>query len=334
MSIGKMIYVIDSHTAGEPTRIVMGGIPYLHGDTIVEKAHYFKENFDYIRTALFQEPRGLLRGEGALITTPTDNESQLGVFFMNAKSPLVPMCGHGSIGVITAAIEFGLVDTVEPMTKVALDTPAGLVTGYAKVRGGTVESVSIRNVPSFLYKSINVELPNIGSVPMDIAYGGVFFAIIDASAIGTTVDLNNAARLYELAAVIKDIANSQISVNHPQKPISTISGVRFYSKLKEDGTHIRNLTIIEGTIDRSPCGAGTSAHLSALHAKGQIGLDQECIHESIVGTTFKSKIVSKTKVNGFEAVIPEITGNAYTMGINTIVLSPNDPLKHGFLVQI
>ncbi|MDP6584649.1 MAG: proline racemase family protein, partial [Anaerolineales bacterium] len=237
-----------------------------------------------------------------------------------------------SIGVITAAIEFGMVDAVEPVTKVVLDTPAGLVTGYAKMQGGTIESVSIRNVPSFLYKSISVDLPHISSVPMDIAYGGVFFTIIDASVIGTTIDLNNASRLLELAAVIKEITNSRISVNHPQKAISTISGVRFYSKLREDGTHIRNLTIVEGAIDRSPCGAGTSAHLAALHTKGQIGLGQECIHESIVGTTFKSTIVSKTKVDGFDAVIPEITGNAYTMGINTLILSPNDPLKHGFLI--
>ena len=332
MIIGKMINVIDSHTAGEPTRIIMDGIPHLPGDTIEEKAHYFRVNFDNIRTALFQEPRGLLRGEGAVITPPTNNEAQLGVFFMNAKSPLVPMCGHGSIGVITAAIEFGMIDAVEPMTKVVLDTPAGLVSGYAKVQGGMVESVSIRNIPSFLYKSIIVDLPNLSSVPMDIAYGGVYFTIIDASVIGTTVDLNNASRLLELAAVIKNITNSRISVNHSQESVPTISGVRFYSTLREDGTHIRNVTIVEGVIDRSPCGAGTSAHLAASYAKGQIGIGQEYIHESVVGTTFTSTIISTTKVDGFDAVIPEITGNAYTMGINTLILSPNDPLKHGFLI--
>ena len=334
MILGKTIYALDSHTAGMPTRIIVGGVPYLPGNTMIEKAAYFKDNFDYIRTALFQEPRGLLRGEGALITSPTSIEAQLGVFFMNSKSPLVYMCGHGSIGVITAAIEFGMVDANEPITTVVLDTPAGLVTGYAKVQDGTVESVSIHNVPSFLYQSTIVDVPNLGNIPVDVAYGGAFFAIIAASDIGVSVDLKNVSRLYELAAIIKDAANSQVRVNHPQKPVSAINGVRFYDKPTNQEAPIRSLTIFDGEIDRSPCGAGTSAHLAALYAKGQIKLNQECIHESIIGTTFKSKPVSQTKINDFDAIIPEITGSAYTIGINTFVLSPNDPMKNGFLIEV
>ena len=329
-----MIYVLDSHTAGEPTRIIVGGVPYLPGNTMIEKAACFKDKFDYIRTALFQEPRGLLRGEGALVTSPTSIEAQLGVFFMNSKSPLVHMCGHGSIGVITAAIEFSMVDAVEPLTTVILDTPAGLVTGYAEVRNGTVESVSIHNVPSFLYQSTVIDVPNLGGIPVDVAYGGAFFAIIEASDVGASINPKNVPHLSDLAAVIKDAANSQIRVNHPQKPVSTIKGIRFYDKPTNQGTHIRNLTIFDGEIDRSPCGAGTSAHLATLYAKGQIKLNQQCIHESVIGTTFKSKLVSQSKVNGFEAVIPEITGSAYTTGINTFVLSPKDPLKNGFLIEV
>ena len=336
MILGKTIYAIDSHTTGMPTRIIVGGIPPLPGNTITEKAEYFKDNFDYIRTALFQEPRGLLRGVGALITPPANAKAQLGVFFMDSKYHYIPMCGHGSIGVVTAAIEFGMVDAVEPVTTVILDTPAGLVTGYAKIKGGTVESVSIHNVPSFLYKSTVINVPNLGSIPVDVAFGGEFFAIVNADDIGASVDKKNASRLSELGMAIRDVANSQIRVTHPQKTASTIDAVRICNKPTNQGTHIKNVVIFEEGnkgIDRSPCGTGTSAHLATLYAKGQIKLNQECIHESIIGTTFKSKVVSQTKVNGIDAIIPEITGSAYTMGINTLVLSPNDPMKKGFLIE-
>ena len=336
MILGKTIYTIDSHTAGMPTRIIVGGIPYLPGDTMTRKAEYFRDNFDYIRTALFQEPRGILRGVGALITTPANSGAQLGVIFMDSKYQLIHMCGHGSIGVVTAAIEFGMVEAVEPVTTVVLDTPAGLVTGYAKVQGGCVESVSIHNVPSFLYKSTVINIPNVGSIPVDVAFGGEFFAIVAANNIGANVDRKNASQLSELAMTIKGAANSQITVKHPQKPVSAIDAVRICNKPTKHGTHIKNITVFEEGdkgIDRSPCGTGTSAHLATLYAKGQIKLNQECIHESIIGTTFKGKVVSQTKVGKFDAIIPEITGSAYTMGINTLILSPNDPMKNGFLIE-
>lgn len=336
MILGKTIYTIDSHTAGMPTRIIVGGIPYFPGSTMLEKAEYFRDNFDYIRTALFQEPRGLLRGVGALITPPTNSKAQLGVFFMDSKYQWIPMCGHGSIGVVTAAIEFGMVNAVEPVTTVVLDTPAGLVTGYAKVQDGSVEFVSIHNVPSFLYKSTVVNVPNLGSIPVDVAFGGEFYAIINADDIGVSVDKKSVSRLSELAIAIKDAANSQIRVKHPQQTVSSIDAVRICNKPTKHGMHIKNVTVFEEGdkgIDRSPCGTGTSAHLATLYAKGQIKLNQECIHESIIGTTFKGKVVSQTKVAEFDAIIPEITGSAYTMGINTHILSPNDPMKNGFLIE-
>ena len=336
MILGKAIYAIDSHTAGMPTRIIVGGIPHLPGNTITEKAEYFRDNFDYIRTGLFQEPRGLLRGVGALITPPANAKAQLGVFFMDSKYPCISMCGHGSIGVVTAAIEFGLVEAVEPVTTVVLDTAVGLVTGYAKVQDGCIESVSIHNVPSFLYQSTVINVPNLGSIPVDVAFGGEFFAIVAADDIGIGVDKKNVSQLSELAMTIKDAANSQIRVKHPEKPVSTIDAVRILAKPTNHGMHIKNIVIFEEGnkgVDRSPCGTGTSAHLATLYAKGQIKLNQESIHESVIGTTFKGKVVSQTKVNGFDAIIPEITGSAYTMGINTFILPPNDPVKNGFLIE-
>lgn len=336
MIIGKTIYTIDSHTAGMPTRIIIGGVPYLSGDTMIEKAEYFKDNLDYIRTAIFQEPRGLLRGVGAVLTSPVDSQAQIGVFYMDSTYQLIPMCGHGSIGVITAAIEFGMVEAVVPVTKVVLDTPVGLVTGYANIQGGAVASVSIQNVPSFLYTSTVIEVPHLGNIRVDVAFGGAFYAIINAEDIGMRVDKKNTSRLSELGMVIKDAANNQISVRHPQKPVSTIDAVRFCNKPTDHGMRIKNVVIFapgDKGIDRSPCGTGTSAHLATLYAKGQIKLGQESIHESIIGTTFRGKVVSQTKINGFDAIIPEITATAYTMGIATFVLSPHDPMKHGFLIE-
>jgi len=336
MILGKTIHIIDSHTAGMPTRIITGGIPDLPGGTMTEKAEYFKNNFDHLRTAIFQEPRGLLRGVGALITSPTIAEADLGVFFMDSKYQWIAMCGHGSMGVVTAAIEFGLVKPVEPVTKVVLDTPAGLVTAYAKVQNGSVESVSIHNVPSFLYQSTVIDVPRLGSIPADIAFGGEFYAIINADDIKVTLEQKNASQLSRLAITIKEAANHQIKVKHPQKTISTIDAVRICDKPTHQGRHIKNILVFEEGdkgIDRSPCGTGTSAHLAALYARGKIKLNQECIHESIIGTTFKSKVVSQTEVNGFDAIIAEITGSAYTMGINTLILAPNDPLKNGFLME-
>ncbi len=336
MIVGKAIYVIDSHTAGMPTRIITGGVPHLDGNTIAEKAEYFTNNFDSIRTAIFQEPRGLLRGVGALITSPVNDKSQIGVFFMDSKHQLISMCGHGSMGVVTAAIEFGIVDVVEPVTEVTLDTPAGIVTAYAQVKDGSVKSVSIRNVPSFLYKSTKLNVPNLGSIPVNIAYGGSFFAIVKSGDIGIEVDKKNISRLSELAMDIKDSANAQISVKHPETMASSIEAVRIYNEPTNNETRAKNVVVFEKGdkgIDRSPCGTGTSAHLAVLYSKKRIKLNQEYVHESIIGTTFGSKVISSTKVGNFEAVIPEITGSAYTMGMNTIIISPEDPLEKGFLIE-
>jgi len=331
MIIGKTVQIIDSHTAGEPTRIITGGVPELLGDTILEKRAYFEENLDYLRTSLFQEPRGLLRGEGALIIPAINKDADLGVIFMNGTTAQVNMCGHGSMGVITAAIEFGMVEAVEPVTEVVLEVPAGLIKGKAVVQNGAVESVSIQTVPSFLFQSTRLDIPDYGRIPVDIAYGGGFMALVPAEELGMTVDVKSVSQLTIVANNIRQVANDQVKVKHPHSQLKVINGIRFYEKPSDGATHIKSVTILTAGVDRSPCGAGCSAHLAALYAKDQIKLDQECIHESATGTTFSCKLISKTKVGSFDAVLPEITGSAYTMGISTMILSPNDPLKKGFL---
>ena len=333
---GKTIQIIDSHTAGMPTRIITGGIPSLPGASIIEKATYFRNHFDHIRTALFQEPRGLLRGVGALITPPTTNEAHIGVFFLDSTFQTINMCGHGSIGVITAAIDFGMVEVQEPVTKVVLDTPAGLVTGHAQVQDGNVLSVSIQNVPSFLHSSTKIDVPQIGNISVDVAFGGSFFAIINSEDIGVSVDRINAARLSELGMTVKEVVNSQVDVKHPYKPIRTIDAVRICNEPIQAGKQIKNVVIFsrgDKGIDRSPCGTGTSAHLATLHAKGQLGIGEDSVHESIIGTVFMGRVISETMVEGFPAIIPEINASAYTMGLNTIILPPDDPVKVGFLLE-
>lgn len=335
MLIGKTLQIIDSHTAGMPTRIITGGVPPLPGDTMVEKAIYFSEHYDHLRTAVFQEPRGLMRGVGALITEPCRPEAHLGLFFMDSTYQWLPMCGHGSIGVVTAALEFGLVPVTGKTTTVVLDTPAGLVTGSADIADGAVTAVSIQNVASFVFTSAELEVPGLGTVPVVVAFGGNFYAIVDAESLGTSVVPANLKRLRDMAMLIKHAANDQITVKHPNRPITTIDAVRFCNKAGSDGTRIRNVVIFaegEKGVDRSPCGTGTSAHLAALYASATIGLKQETIHESIIGTTFRAQALSETQINGYPAIIPEITATAYTMGINTVVLSPNDPMKHGFVI--
>jgi proline racemase len=245
------------------------------------------------------------------------------------------MCGHGSIGVVTAAIEFGLVEAVEPVTKVVLETPSGLVTGKAAIKGGRVTDVAIYNIPSFLHTSAEIDVPNLGRISMDVAFGGNYFAIVDAEEIGSRVEKANARHLSQLGLEIRKAANEQIGIQHPERPSSSIDAVRFCNKPERDGRQIKNLVIFaegDAGIDRSPCGTGTSAHMAALFANGRIGLNDEVIHESIIDTIFSSRVVSQTRIEGFDAIIPEIRATAYTTGINSFILSPNDPIKHGFLI--
>ena len=196
--------------------------------------------------------------------------------------------------------------------------------------------VAIHNVPSYLHTSAEIDVPNLGRIPMDVAFGGNYFAIVDADKVGCSVKKITIQHLSELGLEIRRAANAQLDIKHPDKPISSIDAVRFCNKPGWDGKHIKNVVIFaegDAGIDRSPCGTGTSAHMAALFAKDQIKLNEEIIHESIIGTTFSSRVVSQTNVNGFDAIVPEIKASAYTTGINSFVLSPDDPIKHGFLVN-
>ena len=334
MKIRRSLHAIDSHTMGEPTRVVVGGVPVIPGNTIQEKKQYLESNLDYIRTAIMHEPRGHNDMFGSIITEPTTPEADIGIIFMDSGGYL-NMCGHGSIGASTVLVQTGMIEVEEPYTNIRLETPAGLVKSRIKVKDGKVQEVSITNVPSFLYKKdVQLELPNVGKVTFDISFGGSFFAIVKDSELKVKIDPRNANIISERAMKLKEIINKEIPVIHPVKQhINTVDLVEIYGEPKSEGANFQNVVVFgNGQLDRSPCGTGTSAKMATLYAKGELGIGEPFVYESIINTKFKGRILEEVTVGGFKAIIPEITGSAYITGFNHFVIDDSDPVKYGFVL--
>ncbi len=288
----RSIHAVDSHTMGEPTRVVIGGIPKIPGDSMAEKKTYLETKMDNIRTAIMLEPRGHNDMFGSVITEPIAKDADFGIIFMDSGGYL-NMCGHGSIGAMTIAVETGMVEAVEPITKILMETPAGLINGEVVVESGKAREVSIVNVPAFSYKEdITIQVPELGEITLDIAFGGSFFAIVSAKQLNMSVEPKNTQQLKEMGLVIRDIVNKEIEVAHPDMPhINTVDLVEIYDDPTHPDAHYKNVVIFgEGNIDRSPCGTGTSAKMALLHSKGKLGLNEEFVYESILGTLFKGQI--------------------------------------------
>ena len=335
MKFSRSIQAIDSHTAGEATRIVVGGIPNIKGNSMPEKKEYLEENLDYLRTAIMLEPRGHNDMFGSVMTQPCCPDADFGIIFMDGGGYL-NMCGHGTIGAMTAAIETGVVPAVEPVTHVVMEAPAGIIRGDVTDVDGKAKEVSFLNVPAFLYKEgVEVDLPGVGTVKFDISFGGSFFAIIHASQLGLKIEPQNAGKLTELAMKLRDIINEKIEIQHPTLAhIKTVDLVEIYDEPTHPEATYKNVVIFgQGQVDRSPCGTGTSAKLATLHAKGELKVGEKFVYESILGTLFKGEIVEETKVADFNAVVPKITGSAYITGFNHFVIDEEDPLKHGFILK-
>ncbi len=333
MIISRLINVVDSHTAGEPTRVVTGGLPPIPGETMADRMAYLEKEMDHFRTSLMQEPRGHRDMFGAILTDPLSPGADIGVIFMNAGGYL-SMCGHGSIGAVTVAIETGLLTVSGNEAEIVLDTPSGLVRAGAKVENGRVTEVSIINVPSFLYKEkVVVEITGFGRLQFDIAFGGNFFAIIPAKDLGLKVEGKNTSGLVRAGMKIKEEINEQVSVSHPEKPhINAIDLVEIYEK--HSRLHATNAVIFgQGALDRSPCGTGTSAKLATLYARGDIEIGEEYLHESVFGTEMRARVLEETKVGDIRAIVPEVKARAYITGFSQLVVDPEDPLKDGFLPE-
>jgi proline racemase len=335
MKFSRYIHAIDSHTMGEPTRVVVGGVPNIPGKTLPEKKAYLEKHMDYLRRAIMHEPRGHNDMFGSILVQPVSDEADIGIIFMDGGGYL-NMCGHGTIGASTIAIESGMVPKVEPYTELTLEAPAGLIRVKAAIENGRVKEVSFRNVPAFLYKEdVKINVPEIGEITLDIAFGGSFFAIVDAKQLGIKITPENATKLKDIGLKIRDIVNKEIKVQHPTLDhIKTVDLVEIYDEPTNPEATLKNVVVFgEGQIDRSPCGTGTSAKMATLFAKGKLKEGELFVYESIIGTMFKGRVVGTTKVGDFDAVIPEITGSAYITGFNTFVIDEDDPMKYGFCLK-
>ena len=335
MKSERTIFAVDSHTMGEPTRIVVGGVPNIPGKTMPEKKAYLEEHLDWVRTAIMLEPRGHNDMFGSIVTQPTTEEADLGIIFMDGGGYL-NMCGHGSIGAATVAVETGMVPAVEPVTNLTLEAPAGLVKASVKVENGKAKEVSIINVPAFLYKrDVEVDVPGIGKVTMDISFGGSFFAIVKAENLGLEISPASAQKLIEVGMDVIKAVNEQIEIQHPTLPhIKTVDLCEIYGPAKSADATMQNAVVFgQGQLDRSPCGTGTSAKMATLYAKGQLKMGEDFIYESIIQTKFKGRVLEETKVGEYDAIIPEITGAAYITGHNQFFIDPEDPVKYGFILK-
>jgi len=311
-----------------PTRIVVGGLPKIEGGSVVQKREYVKSKMDYIRTFLCNEPRGHPSMYGAILTEPGNKDADFGVIFFSTLG-YDDMCGHGTIGIATVLIEMGMVHREEPSTELTLETPAGLIRVKAKVMDGKVKSVSFINVPAFLYKKdISINVPGYGEVKGDIAFGGNWYFYVNAKEIGVRVRPENVDDLIKAAnAIIKEF-NKQFDLVHPTDSSISIKllGVSFVdSPVKNKNAYQNNAVVAGKFVDRSPCGTGTCGKMAILFAKNKLGLNEDFVNESIIGTTFRGRLIEKTTVGEYPAVVPEVTGSAYITGFHHFVLDPDDP---------
>lgn len=335
MKFSRSLHAVDSHTAGEATRVVIGGIPHIPGDSMPAKKQYLEDHLDYLRTAIMLEPRGHNDMFGSIITAPTSPEADYGIIFMDGGGYL-NMCGHGTIGAMSVMVENGMVEVTEPITKLVQEAPAGLIRGEVTVEDGHAKSVSFVNVPAFLYKEgQEVELPGYGKIKFDISFGGSFFAIVKVDQIGLEIVPDNAMKLRDIGMELRDIINREIEIQHPElEHIKTVDLIEWWSETDTPGATFKNCVVFgQGQVDRSPCGTGTSAKLATLYAKGEWEVGKQFVYESILGTLFYGEIVDTAKVGDFDAVIPKITGSAWITGYNHFVIDETDPVKYGFILK-
>ena len=330
------ITATDYHTAGEPFRIVTSGVAPIPGRTILEKRRYAAEHLDQVRQLLVFEPRGHADMYGCFVTDAEDAGADLGVvFFHNAGYSTA--CGHGTIALVTWALESGRLPRREGANRVVVDAPSGRLETVAMVEEDRVSGVRFRNVPAYVHATnVYVDLSGQG-FSCDIAFGGAFYASVRAADVGCEVTTPDLPRLIELGRSIKSRIEATIEVIHPMIPeLRDVYGVIFFDDLgTEDGQlHQRNVTIFaDGEVDRSPCGSGTSARLAILDAKGQLAAGSPLVHDSIIGTTFIGRVVGNTSVDGRPAVVTEVEGSAHITGHHQFVLDPDDALGTGFLIR-
>ncbi|TXH33701.1 MAG: 4-hydroxyproline epimerase [Rhodospirillaceae bacterium] len=324
---------IDAHTCGNPVRVVSGGGPLLKGASMSDRRQHFLAEFDWIRTGLMFEPRGHDMMSGSILYPPTREDCDIGILFIETSGCL-PMCGHGTIGTVTVAIEEGLVRPREPGV-LRLETPAGLVIAEYGQVGQYVEWVRLTNVPGFLHSTdLEVECPEIGPIKVDVAYGGNFYAIVEPQPGYRDMADFSAGQLVQMSPILRRRLNEKYTFQHPENPtIKGLSHILWTGEPHAKEADARNAVFYgDKAIDRSPCGTGTSARMAQLVGKGKLKVGDSFVHESIIGSMFKGRVAGSAKVGNYTAIVPSIEGWARVTGYNTIFIDDRDPYKHGFVV--
>ncbi|MBS1251845.1 MAG: Proline racemase [Anaerolineales bacterium] len=327
------IVTVDSHTAGEPTRLVVGGLPPIPGKTINDKRLYLANEMDYVRSLLTREPRGHRDMFGAVITEPVSPDAAFGLIYMDARR-YPYLCGHATIAAAQILIETGVIEAQEPETVVVIDTPSDIITTRARVEGGRVQSVAFQAEAAFVYQLDQpLDVPGLGAIAVDVVYVGGFFVMVSADEIGLT--MTNTAELARLGMLITDAGNEQLTAQHPTRPyVNTIDVVEFYGPSGRADAHGKSAVILgEAHVDRSPCGTGTSAKMALLHRRGELAVGDTYVNEGILGTTFEARIVAEERVGDLPAIVPEVRGSAHITGVHQFLLDMDDPFPNGFLLS-
>ncbi|HKJ46297.1 MAG TPA: 4-hydroxyproline epimerase [Balneolales bacterium] len=329
----KRFFCIDSHTCGNPVRLVAGGGPILEGKNMAEKRLHFMKDYDWIRKGLMFEPRGHDMMSGSILYPPSDPQNDIGILFIETSGCL-PMCGHGTIGTVTTMLQEGLVKPKTPGI-LRLEVPAGLVTAEYTMEGQRVKSVKITNVPSFLYaEKLEVNCPDLGKLTVDVAYGGNFYAIVDSQENFRDMKEYGADQLIRWSRDLRKQLNEKHTFVHPEdERIHGLSHIMWTGEPIDPKATARNAVFYgDKAIDRSPCGTGTSSRIAQWAAKGKLNKGDEFIHESIIGSQFIGRIEGTTTVGKYKAIIPSIEGWARITGYNTITIDDDDPYANGFQV--
>ncbi len=329
------IRTVEAHAAGEPLRVITAGLPPIPGKSLLDKRRYAKDHLDHLRTALLWEPRGHADMYGCIPTEPVSPGSHMGVLFLHNEG-FSTMCGHGIIALVTVAVETGMVEWDEDEPFLRIDTPAGLVTARATVERGRVREVSFLNVPSFGYALDKaVDVPGIGNIKVDIAFGGAFYAYCSARRLGVRLVPGEFRRLIDLGMKVKRAVRDAFPIRHPVEPdLGFLYGTIFVGEPLDPDHHSRHVCIFaEGEVDRSPTGTGVSGRAALLFARGEIEKGRPFIVESILGTCFTGCVEATTRLGPYDAVIPKVSGTASITGRSELLIDPSDPLRHGFILR-
>lgn len=346
MRFNSMINAVECYAAGEPGRVIVGGVLDVPGETMFEKMKYLETEADDLRRRMLREPRGYPALCCNLILPPTRPEADAGYVIME-QTEYPGMSGSNTICVTTVLLETGMLPMQEPVTELTLETPAGLIGVRANCEAGKVMQVTFENVPAFaVHLDAEIEVPTLGTVTVDVAYGGMFYAIVEAEQLGVEIRPDEGRKLARLGEMIKVAAREQLPVHHPDNPeiagitISQISGPPAQQDADARNTVVVSTGALDwerpetwtGVLDRSPCGTGTCAKMAVLHAKGQLDLDEDFRHEGILDTIFTGRLIEETRVGDYPAVVPTLSGQAWITGFSNYVVDPSDPYPDGFTV--